>query len=717
MLKLIDGAKMPKRYPSVERKNPTVKEKGWDKVGNHTLRDKVDFMPQAGLQEKFTACNSNLIFLCGQSQMGKEQPYDALVLTPDGFVEMGSLKVGDTITGFDGGEQKVLAIFEQGVKEVYTIETMQGKCEAGFSHLWKFYLNNKWVVGSTAVMMEFMRRFFTLYLPSFNTEILKKNKILSIKPSGVRKPCRCILVSNPDSLYITNNYIVTHNTYGMFLKALDGVGLEGYTARFISVRLQDSKRGSSIFRDAVEVMGNFAECEYNTSDYPLFYWKKWNNSVQLTHSNFNVNNPTEWEEFKDFAKKNQASYIAIDEATEMRNFKMFAYWFSRNRDSSGKTPCMVASFNPEHAHFTTKMLLDGGYLGDDWYFKPEMNGVTRYFYIAGNDESSIIWGETPEEVAEAANISISEGEAAAGITINEIVKSFTAFTGEAADNLKLLAATKGQNIGNLHAVGADQRAVLKGGYFGPIENEELNVTRQMIHNLWTNPEFEDEDMYATLDVSGGGDDADDCPMIIWRGLTIIAIKTFRGNPKQLVDWIDQILTEYDIPVENFAFDATGIGYYLKAYSNGVPVTENRRAVQELDEAGNPVVIEQYFNLRSQLLGKTKVMFEKGEISCTVDKFKALPYGKKGRTRKLVDILMDEMNVFVTMDRGGKIYYRSKNEYKDKFKASPNLMDAIMLRAIFTLNGKPKKRKDPDIPDDAYNAIYENYQERGNVIWV
>jgi hypothetical protein len=345
-----------------------------------------------------------------------------------------------------------------------------------------------------------------------------------------------------------------------------------------------------------------------------------------------------------------------------------------------------------------------------------MNGVTRYFYIAGNDENSIIWGETPEEVAEAANISISEAEKAAGITINEIVKSFTAFTGEAADNLKLLAATKGQNIGNLHAVGKDQRAVLKGGYFGPVDNEELNVTRQMIHNMWLNPESEDEELYATLDVSGGGDEADDCPMFIWKGMTIIAIKTFRGDPKQLVDWIDTILSEYNIPVQNFAFDATGIGFYLKAYSNGVPVTENRRAIQELDEAGNPVIMEQYFNLRSQLLGKTKVMFEKGEISCIVDKNTVLPYGRKGRTRKLVDILFDEMNVFITINRGGKIYYRSKNEYKDKFKASPNLMDAIMLRAIFELNGKPKKTKEPDIPDDAYDAIYQDFSSQGNIIW-
>ena len=72
MFKLIDeNTPFPKLYPGVSRKPPTVSDKGWDKVGDYTLRDKIDFIPQAGMQERVVACNSNLIFLCGESQMGK----------------------------------------------------------------------------------------------------------------------------------------------------------------------------------------------------------------------------------------------------------------------------------------------------------------------------------------------------------------------------------------------------------------------------------------------------------------------------------------------------------------------------------------------------------------------------------------------------------------------------------------------------------------------
>lgn len=510
--------------------------------------------------------------------------------------------------------------------------------------------------------------------------------------------------------------MMSGKSYSMLLKALQGIDKRNYTARFISFRLQDNKKGSSIYRDAVDVLGAFGNCEYSSSDYPTFSWPKWNSSVQFIHSNFNVDNPAEWGEFTDMAKKNQASYIAIDEATEMRSFKMFSYWFSRNRDSSGMTPCMVLSFNPEHEHYTTQMLKDAGYIGDDWYLKPEMDGATRYFYIKGDTAESIIWGDTPEEVAQSAGIRLTAKERKAGVTVREVVKSFTMFTGEAAGNLKLLYATKGQNIGNLHAVGSTQRSVVKSAYFGPIDNEELTVSRQMIHNLWTNPQDGNTEMYATLDVSGGGTESDNCPMVIWEGLTIIGVRFFRGDPKGLVDWIDNILSEYNIPVRNFAFDATGIGYYLKAYSGGMPVTANRRTMQEIDQYGNPVTIEQYFNLRSQLLGKTKVLLEKGEISCVVDRDTMIPYGRNGVRRRLIDVLFDEINVFVTTTRNRKIYYRHKDEYKEKFKSSPDLMDAISYRAVFELDARPKKTASPVIEEEAYTGLYRPYGA-GEEVWV
>ena len=912
--------KFPQKYPKVERVDPSVKTKGYDKVGKFTLRDKIDFMPQKGLQEKLCACESNLIFLAGAASMGKGMALDAPVLTPDGFKPLGELSKGCIISGANGGTQKIEEVYDQGIKNMYRFTMRDGtSIETSEDHLWPVtlsikkcppistFLTTKEIVGyweergnayknitnikfpvngaiqfadrgnvnidpyilglllgdggltgasvvfttkdaelidafrnygcvvtyrsgcsytiSNRALISELKRLnvfghnaYNKFIPQeylygsinnrrallqglmdtdgscdkqggiveystssrhlaqdfaflarslgYKVRVVERNptytykgekrcgalsfrirlsaddlrgvfrlnrKIERVKTYQVgrgydsnhyladieytgQKECRCILVSNPDHLFVGEDFIVTHNTYSMMLKGLQGVDKPGFTGRFISVRLQDSKKGSSIYRDGVEVWGNFGGCEYNSSDYPTFSWPQWNSNIQLIHSNFNADNPAEWEEFKDYAKKNQASYIAIDEATEIKSFKMFAYWFSRNRDSSGMSPCMVLSFNPEHDHWTTQMLKDAGYLGDDWYLIPEMNGQTRYFYIEGDDAAHIIWGSSAEEVAERAHITISEKERAAGVTVHQIVKTFTFFTGDAADNLKLIAATGGQNIGNLHAVGKTQRSILHGAYFGPVENEELKVTRQMIHNLWVNPQDEDRNMYGTLDVSGGQLQSDGCPFVAWRGHTIIAIKWFYGDPKELVEWINDRLNEYDIPIENFAFDATGIGYYLTGFTRGMPVTANQRVVQEVDALGNPITVEQYFNLRSQLLGKMKVEFEKGEISCLLDKYESVPSGRKGERRALIDCLFDQINVFVCTTRNKRIYYRSKDEYKAKFHESPDLMDAIVLRARFDLDARPKKQPDVEIGEDAYIGIYNSYNGQ-NVVYI
>ena len=339
-------------------------------------------------------------------------------------------------------------------------------------------------------------------------------------------------------------------------------------------------------------------------------------------------------------------------------------------------------------------------------------------YFAGDDVNDVIIGDTATEVAEAAGIVLSEADKAAGLTPEDMVKSFTMFTGEAADNRKLVAATGGGSVANLHAVGKTQRAVLKGAYFGPNNNERSSVTKQMILDLPTNPISDDENMYATMDISGAESDSDVCQMVIWKGLRIIAIEAYKGDMKQIVPWIEGMLSKYGVSMQNFAFDATGMGFFLKSYVNANPITANKTAIQELDENGNPVTFEQYFNVRSQLLGKTRVLFETGRISTSLDMNDKFAYGKKGTQRSLRDILFDEIDLFVSTTKNKRIYYLSKDEYKSRHqKNSPDLMDSICLRAFFELDARPKKQPSPEIEDDAYEELYNDYGAGRSVVWV
>lgn len=75
--------------------------------------------------------------------LGKDQPYSEPILTPHGFVPMGDLKVGDNVVGADGKAAKVLNIFEQGIKDVYTVRFSDGtQTRCGLEHLWNVITPN-----------------------------------------------------------------------------------------------------------------------------------------------------------------------------------------------------------------------------------------------------------------------------------------------------------------------------------------------------------------------------------------------------------------------------------------------------------------------------------------------------------------------------------------------------------------------------------------------
>lgn len=65
------------------------------------------------------------------------QPFDAKVLTPNGWVLMGDIKLGDFVIGSDGKPKEVLGVYPQGEKEVYQVRFSDGSStECCGDHLW-----------------------------------------------------------------------------------------------------------------------------------------------------------------------------------------------------------------------------------------------------------------------------------------------------------------------------------------------------------------------------------------------------------------------------------------------------------------------------------------------------------------------------------------------------------------------------------------------------
>ena len=57
---------------------------------------------------------------------GRAQPLSRRVLTPEGFRTIGSLRVGDLVTGSNGRPTVVLGVYPQGRKKIYRVRAQDG---------------------------------------------------------------------------------------------------------------------------------------------------------------------------------------------------------------------------------------------------------------------------------------------------------------------------------------------------------------------------------------------------------------------------------------------------------------------------------------------------------------------------------------------------------------------------------------------------------------
>lgn len=82
------------------------------------------------------------VLVASNTSSGKAQPLDSLVLTPFGFVEMGSLQIGQEVIGSSGKPVEIRGVFPQGEKKVYkVIFNDDSAVECCEEHLWQVSKN------------------------------------------------------------------------------------------------------------------------------------------------------------------------------------------------------------------------------------------------------------------------------------------------------------------------------------------------------------------------------------------------------------------------------------------------------------------------------------------------------------------------------------------------------------------------------------------------
>lgn len=201
------------------------------------------------------------------------------------------------------------------------------------------------------------------------------NRIVSIDKVG-RDYATCISVSSEDKLFITTNYIVTHNTYTSLLIALKFMQHPRATGVIFRRTSKMLTSPGSIWHEAVNMY---------TTIYPK--------GLRIRHRELEIIFPNgallkfshmQHESNMYDHKGGQYSLVIFDEATDFTE-EMIVYLLSRMRNAYvNYRPQMFLMTNPDYHSFLRKWIEDF-YLDNRGIPLPERTGVKRYFVRQGNN--------------------------------------------------------------------------------------------------------------------------------------------------------------------------------------------------------------------------------------------------------------------------------------------------------------------------------------------
>lgn len=178
----------------------------------NTKGERLDFTTSPHIKELYTTLAPELC-IQGSVQSFKGQSLDAPILTPDGWRKMGELQIGDLVSTPDGKSAPILQIQPLGVSELFRFHFSDGRyVDTTSDHLWKVQnvYNDLWSILTTDQIIannhfcDINYRFPDAQ-NSVGPTLVKVTQVESAE-------AQCIYIDHPEHLYITNDYIVTHNT-------------------------------------------------------------------------------------------------------------------------------------------------------------------------------------------------------------------------------------------------------------------------------------------------------------------------------------------------------------------------------------------------------------------------------------------------------------------------------------------------------------------------
>lgn len=369
-----------------------------------------------------------------------------------------------------------------------------------------------------------------------------------------RTETQCIMVDDSDHLYITDDFITTHNTFGAILATAEPSLDPNFRACFTRRTFGELKTGGGVVDDFESCFGDYADIKKTEPPRVTFPSGAF---VEMRQ----INNEDSKKVIENW-KGAQFDLIYMDELTSYL-FSTFKYLLTRNRGKGKWTGKFRATTNPEKNCWIRKFI--DWYIGLDGMIIPERDGVVRYFYINGDTVEDVVWGDSKEEVYDKARIDIdrklrSLNKKGQRFTYSNLIKSFTFYLGNISENLTLLDGNM-DYVGSVAAVGGKQSQQLIEGNWNvsSFDNEEAAIKSEDAQSVFMNDPQVNGDRWITADLADVGDD--NTVILTWDGFHIIDIEIMCvSSPRQNAARLMATAAKHNIPLNHIIYDGTRAAY-------------------------------------------------------------------------------------------------------------------------------------------------------------
>lgn len=479
--------------------------------------------------------------------------------------------------------------------------------------------------------------------------------------------CCCIAVNNTNSLFMVEDFVVTHNskTYSLLMAALYNITDPNFRAIILRKELDDL---SDIADTSAQLFQDFGTYNRSKNDMTWnFFSGGW---LKFSYHN------DDYQSFHDRFQGKQYAYIGIDEITQI-SYPKFKYLITTNRNAFRYRNHVFGTCNPDPDSWVARFIQ--WWIGEDGLPIRSRDGRIRYCFMPSDYVDDVVWGDSKQEVFDKCRDTILQHWKPQyekyGTPEDLFVKSVCFTEARLEDNIMLMSSDPSY-LANLVNQSEEQRARdLDGNWKFKSAGDDIIKLADM-DRFYDNPHHtNDNERYVTCDVAFEG--GDQCVFMLWLGNHIEDIYVCKRDAKTTIEIAQALLERWRVRQENFSYDLLGIGHIFKGYfPRAVPFN----AKEAVDDKYRGM----YYNINSQAAYMFADHIKDGTYSIEDSLLDKRFSGKNYKNMTLREILNQERRCIRFRDDDQSRLIDKSVGMKRIIGRSPDFIDTMKMREIFNI---------------------------------